>query len=212
MCCWLISLNLTLAGKTLFIQSMSMKWTKEQIKRMVKGVFGDLKTNNIATFKSPEDLVVTRAINYVIADQNKDREIDKEARRMVEELESKASDPIDRHKLFQMIKKKLMDQENRPDNWRTLKGGMIEEVPIHFAHLIIDAVWKDDLVDYTDDNRALKVAKQSVAKFLSEVDILNDHVRHKIQSIKRTILEGSDEWKALHDRFYKEELRRRGLL
>ena len=84
--------------------------------------------------------------------------------------------------------------------------------PVHFAHLIIDGVWRDDLVDYTDDNRALKVAKQSVGKFLNEVEFLNDQVRHKIQSIKRTILEGSDEWKALYDRFYKEELHRRGLL
>ena len=204
-------LCLTLARKARFSQDMSMKWSKEQVKRMVKGVFNDLKANNIVTFKSPEDLVMTKAINYVIADQNKDKEIDKEARRMVEELESQATDPIDRHKLFQMVRKKLMDRENRPDNWRT-KGGMIEEMPIHLAHLIIDAVWKDDLVDYTDDNRALKVAKQSVAKFLNEVEILNDQVRHKIQSIKRTILEGSDEWKALYDRFYKEELHRRGLL
>ena len=204
-------MSLTLIRKARFSQHMSVKWTKEQIKRVVKGVFNDLKANNIVTFKSPEDLVMTKAINYVVADQNKDREIDKQARKMVEELESQTSDPIDRHKLFQMIKKKLMSKENRPETLKT-KEGIIEELPIHFAHLIIDAVWKDDLVDYTEDNRALKVAKQSVAKFLNEVDILNDQVRHKIQSIKRTILEGSEEWKALYDRFYKEELRRRGLL
>ena len=203
--------GLTLIRKARFSRNMGMKWSKEQIKRVVKGVFNDLKANNIVTFKSPEDLVMTKAINYVIADQNKDREIDKQARKMVEELESQTSDPIDRHKLFQMIKKKLMSKENRPETLKT-KEGVIEELPIHFAHLIIDAVWKDDLVDYTEDNRALKVAKQSVAKFLNEVDILNDQVRHKIQSIKRTILEGSEEWKALYDRFYKEELRRRGLL
>ncbi len=190
---------------------MSVKWTKEQIKRVAKGVFSDLKANNIVTFKAPEDSVMTKVVSYVIADQNKDKEIDKEARRMVEDLESKASDTIDRHKLFQLVKKKLMAEKNRPDSWKS-KGGVIEELPIHFAHLIIDAVWKDDLVDYTDDNRALKVAKQSVAKFLNEVEVLNEQVRHKIQSIKRTIPEGSDEWKALYDRFYKEELRRRGFL
>ena len=203
--------SLTLIRKARFSQDMGMKWSKEQVKRMVRGVFNDLKANNIVTFKSPEDLVVTKAINYVIADQNKDKEIDKQAWKMVEELESQASDPIDRHKLFQMIRKKLMVEKNRPETLKT-KAGVIEELPIHFAHLVIDTVWKDDLVDYTDDTRALKVAKQSVAKFLKEVDVLNDQVRHKIQSIKRTIIEGSDEWKALYDRFYKEELHRRGLL
>lgn len=194
-----------------FSQNMSMKWSKEQVKRMVKGVFDDLKVNNIITFKTSEELVVTKAINYVMTDQDKDRQIDREARRMLEDLEDSSPDPIDRHKLFQMIKKKLIAQKNRPETWKT-KGGMVEEMPIHFAHLIIDSIWEDDLVDYTDDDRALKVAKQAVSKFLKEVELLNDQVKHKIQSIKRTILEGSEEWKALYDRFYKEELHRRGLL
>ena len=194
-----------------FSQNMSMKWSKEQVKRMVKGVFDDLKVNNIITFKTSEELVVTKAINYVMTDQDKDRQIDREARRMLEDLEDSSPDPVDRHKLFQMIKKKLIAQKNRPETWKT-KGGMVEEMPIHFAHLIIDSIWEDDLVDYTDDDRALKVAKQAVSKFLKEVELLNDQVKRKIQSIKRTILEGSEEWKALYDRFYKEELHRRGLL
>ena len=189
---------------------MGMKWSKEQIKRMVASVFNDLKANHIVTFKVAEDRVLTQAMGYIIADQEKDKAIDKEARRILEDLESKSNESIDRHKLFEMIKKKLIAQQNRPDTWKA-KGGVVAEVPIHFAHLIIDGVWKDDLVDYDDDGRALKVAKQAVDRFLKEFELLNDQVRHKIQSIKRTILEGSEEWKALYDRFYKEELVRRGL-
>ena len=202
---------MTLSENVGFSQNMSIKWSKEQVKRMIKGVFDDLKANNIITFKKPEEFIVTRAINYVMTDQDKDKQIDREARRMLEDLEDSSPDPIDRHKLFQMIKKKLIAQKNRPETWKA-KGGVIEEMPMHFAHLIIDGIWEDDLVDYTDDDRALKVAKQAVSKFLKEVEILNDKVKHKIQSIKRTILEGSEEWKALYDRFYKEELHRRGLL
>ncbi len=80
----------------------------------------------------------------------------------------------------------------------------------HFAHLIIDGVWKDDLVDYIDEDRAFRVAKRVISAFVDEVDIVDDLVRKKLYSMQRTILEGTDEWNALYEKFYQEELRRRG--
>ena len=178
---------------------------------MVKRVLEDLKASHVIVFKSSEDSVLTKAMGYIIADQDQDKQIEQEARNMLEQLEKSSPEPIDRHKLFQMIKKKLMVQKNRPETWKE-KGGMIEEIPMHFAHLIIDKIWDDDLVDYKDDERALKVAKQSIFKFLQELELLNEQVIKKITSIKRTIIEGSEEWKALYDKFYMDELKRRGLL
>lgn len=188
-----------------------MKWSRPQIQRMVKGVFDDLKASHVIVFKTSEDTVIAKAMSYIAADQEKDKQIEQEARDMLEQLEKASQEPIDRHKLFQMIKKKLMTQKNRPETWKA-KGGVIEEIPLHFAHLIIDGIWDDDLVDYKDDERALKLAKQSISKFLKEVELLHEQVQNKIKSIKRTIIEGSEEWKALYDKFYKDELQRRGLL
>jgi hypothetical protein len=38
----------------------------------------------------------------------------------------------------------------------------------HFAHVIIDGLYHDDLVDYTDDDEALRAAKRAVMKFVAE--------------------------------------------
>ena len=81
----------------------------------------------------------------------------------------------------------------------------------HFAHIVIDGIWKDDLVDYADEDRALKIAKRVISDFASEVDDLDDKVREKLYSMQRTVIEGSDEWNALYEKFYQEELGRRGL-
>lgn len=194
-----------------FVLSQSMKWNRPQVSRMVKGVLDDLKSSHVVTFKVPEETVVTKAIAYIMADQEKDKALEQEARELLEQMERASSEPIDRHKLFQMIKKKLRVQKNRPETW-TSKEGRIEELPMHLAHLIVDGIWDDDLVDYTDEGRALKVAKQSISHFLQEVELLHDQVQNKIRSIKRTIIEGSEEWKALYDKFYKDELKKRGLL
>jgi hypothetical protein len=80
----------------------------------------------------------------------------------------------------------------------------------HFAHLIVEEVWQDDLVDYVDDGRALTIAKRVVSAFAAEVDQIDDLARKKISTMKRTVMEGTDEYNALYDRFYQEELKKRG--
>ncbi|MCB0394970.1 MAG: DUF507 family protein [Bdellovibrionales bacterium] len=80
----------------------------------------------------------------------------------------------------------------------------------HFAHLIIDGVWNDDLVDYADDERAIRIAKRVIADFASEVEAVDDVVRNKLYSLKRGVMEGTDEWNALYEKYYQEELRKKG--
>ena len=81
----------------------------------------------------------------------------------------------------------------------------------HFAHLIVDGVWKSDMVDYPQEERALTIAKRAVAAFSQEIDSLDDNVRQKLYSMKRVVVEGSSEWDALYGKFFEEELRKRGL-
>lgn len=85
-----------------------------------------------------------------------------------------------------------------------------EERQAHFAHLIIDGIWQDELAEYEDDDRALRIAKRVITQFAKEVDDVDDQVRNKLHSMQRTVIEGSNEWNALYEKFYQEELRRRG--
>jgi hypothetical protein len=56
---------------------------------------------------------------------------------------------------------------------------------------------------------ALRVGRELIAQWNDEID---SAVRQKIISIKRGIIEGSNEWNLLYRRYRDEELRRRGIL
>lgn len=76
----------------------------------------------------------------------------------------------------------------------------------HLAHLITDGIWKDDLVDWTDEDKVLHEAKKSIANYLHIEDTADDMVRNKIRSLSRSIPEGSKEWEVLYKKYYQEEI------
>lgn len=82
----------------------------------------------------------------------------------------------------------------------------------HFARLIVDALYNDDLVDYRDDDEkvALKLAKKVLADWVYEEEEIYQVVCNKIKSLQREILEGTPEWDVLYQKYYEEEMRRRG--
>ena len=59
---------------------------------------------------------------------------------------------------------------------------------------------------------ALRQARELIAKWNDQGDEIDALVRRKITSIKRGIVEGSNEWTLLYRRYRDEELRRRGIL
>ena len=54
-----------------------------------------------------------------------------------------------------------------------------EERISHIAHLVSEGIWKDDLVDFTDDVRALKEIKDVIKGFLSLEDNADATARFK---------------------------------
>ena len=64
----------------------------------------------------------------------------------------------------------------------------------HFAHVIFDGIWEDDMVDYSDEDRAIRAAKKAIVDFMKEEGKIDQDVRHKLLSQKKGIIEGSSEW------------------
>ncbi len=85
-----------------------------------------------------------------------------------------------------------------------------EERQLHFARLLTDELWNDDLVDYSDDDIALRVARQAIAEFVKEDLEIDQKAREKVASLKRQVVEGSSEWEILYKKYYEEERNRRG--
>ncbi len=80
----------------------------------------------------------------------------------------------------------------------------------HIAHLILDGIWGDDIVDFTEEDKALKEIKLSITNFLRYEDDADNTARHKIHSLSRDVPEGSREWEILYNQYLEEELKKKG--
>ncbi|MFN3696929.1 MAG: DUF507 family protein [Pseudobdellovibrio sp.] len=85
-----------------------------------------------------------------------------------------------------------------------------EERQTHLAHIITDKVWGDDIVDFSDDDEALRAAKKAIIAFVKEDNEIDQKAREKVASLKRNVLEGTTEWDILYRKYYEEEKNRRG--
>jgi hypothetical protein len=79
----------------------------------------------------------------------------------------------------------------------------------HLSHKIFDKLWRDDLVDFTDENKALSTIKSSIHQYFSVTDQIDEIVRKKLASYSQAKVPGSREWEILYQKFYKEELAKR---
>ncbi len=85
-----------------------------------------------------------------------------------------------------------------------------EDRQSHLAHLVADGIWNDDLVDYVDEDQAVRVAKKAVSRFVSDFEDIDKRVQEKIASLKRGVTEGSPEWDVMYSKYIEEEMLRRG--
>jgi hypothetical protein len=77
----------------------------------------------------------------------------------------------------------------------------------HLAHLVVEGLWRDDLVDYRDEAMALQVAKETLTKVLSVDDEVDSLVRQKLTRQQKVT--GSREWQILYDKYFREEMDKR---
>ena len=68
----------------------------------------------------------------------------------------------------------------------------------------------EGLAEISNFPLALRQARELVAQFSEQGDEVDAIVRRKIASIKRGVVEGSNEWTILYKRYRDEELRKKG--
>jgi len=70
----------------------------------------------------------------------------------------------------------------------------------------------EGLAEISNFALALRQGREMIAQWNEKGDEIDALVRRKITSIKRGIVEGSNEWELLYRRYRDEELRKRGIL
>ena len=80
---------------------------------------------------------------------------------------------------------------------------------LRLSHLILDRLNHDEEVEFFTEPQELR---QEIVKLISDEmkadEAIDAMVRRKIESQKRTIIEGSDEWDVLYRKYYEEETAR----
>jgi hypothetical protein len=77
---------------------------------------------------------------------------------------------------------------------------------LRLSHLVLDYLQSDDGVEYFVEPQELR---QEVVRLITDEmradEAIDALVRKKIESQKRTIVEGSDEWDVLYRKYFEEE-------
>jgi hypothetical protein len=80
------------------------------------------------------------------------------------------------------------------------------------AHTVMDALKASDEVDFIEDPNTIRqeTRKILIDLFMAETKI-DTAARQKIESQKRIIPEGTQEWDILYRKYYNEEVRKLGI-
>lgn len=111
----------------------------------------------------------------------------------------------DERQLFFMIKKKLAPEAgvimNYDDRYNDL------------AHTILDELYENYLIEYeVNENQVKNVIFKAFKAFADSYDEIDDIVYTKIKKMKREVIPGTQDYELLYERFYQEELSKRGML
>ena len=80
------------------------------------------------------------------------------------------------------------------------------------AHAVADALASLESVDFIEDRNTIRLETRRVLELLmAEEAKIDAAARQKIESQKRTILEGSQEWDILYRKYYNEEVKKLGI-
>ena len=80
----------------------------------------------------------------------------------------------------------------------------------HLSHLIHDGLYHDDLVDYPDEDKALREIKRTLNLYFQVEEEADRAARERVASLKRGVAEGSREWEVLYRKYFEEEMANHG--
>ena len=80
------------------------------------------------------------------------------------------------------------------------------------AHVVSDALAEMNEVDFVEDRNTIRLeVRKILEELLDQEERIDQSARQKIESQKRTILEGSQEWDILYRKYYNEEVKKLGI-
>ena len=85
-----------------------------------------------------------------------------------------------------------------------------EEKIVHLVHIVMDGLESGGLVSIPDKQKAIRQVRRAGIEFLSGLEACADLARKRILSQKSPPPEYSKQWETLYEKYYDEEMRKRG--
>jgi uncharacterized protein len=80
------------------------------------------------------------------------------------------------------------------------------------AHAVANALTELDQVEFIEDPNTIRMeARKILEELLKDEEKLDLATRQKIESQRRTITEGTQEWDILYRKYYNEEVKKLGI-
>ena len=80
------------------------------------------------------------------------------------------------------------------------------------AKRVLDALKELDAVEFIEDPNTIRQATRNILEaLLLEESRIDAAARQKIESQRRTIIEGTQEWDILYRKYYSEEVKKLGI-
>jgi hypothetical protein len=103
-----------------------------------------------------------------------------------------------------MIKKKLAPEFGVILNY--------EERYSDISHKILDELYEEDLIHFeVTENRIKNIIYNAITSFIAQSAEIDDAIMSKIRSYKKKYIPGTDEFDILYEKYYKEEMTKRGM-
>jgi len=81
------------------------------------------------------------------------------------------------------------------------------------SHKILDELYEEYLIEYdVNDNQVKNVIFNAFRDYAKAYEEIDDIVYEKIRNQEKEILPGSSEYELLYEKYFREELNRRGML
>ena len=78
----------------------------------------------------------------------------------------------------------------------------------HWLHLIVQGLIHKKLISCRDKDQVIRATQRGISSFVQEHNRIEQKVRQKIASLKRSVSESSSEWEVLYSQYYEEEISR----
>ncbi|HIP47093.1 MAG TPA: DUF507 family protein [Campylobacterales bacterium] len=165
----------------------------------------DLLNSGYATFSNGVEPIKACVQEIFEEDLKKELALEQRVEELLEDNEDEMEfNRIDRRSMFWMIKKKIakeydviLSYEDRYNN---------------VAHAMLDKLWQEDLMDYkVAENTIKNVILNALEDYIASFEDIEETVIEKIRHMKREIIPGTDDYNAVFERLYREELQKKGM-